>query len=486
MRDATLLAPTVSGSFRERGESLLARIAAATLLAVALVAVVSGLIGGELVLLTHASASTRRASLLSLTTAARMRPLNDASRATLARSLSSEALTLTVLARDRRPLPGAPRSPVAPDDPLLARHDARATRRTAAQRLAIATESLDPDGQELLLVALPLSPSRPAITALALELLLALGLVGFLAATTSLVVARDITLDVRTITQHALRMAQGEARAKPLPVHARDEVGRLVTAFNQLQRRFINESTLHRTALARIEDSEQRKEALIATLRHELRTPLNAILGFAEVLLSGVDGALSDAQREDVEVIARSGAHLLRLVDDVLDLSAMASGRYALKREPIDLVTLGREVLAEAEGIARGRSVTLALDAIERADVYADPVALRRAFTNLVVNAIEHAGGRVTLSVTVKGRGFAFAVSDNGPGIAAGDLRRLFKPYERGRNTESRGSGLGLAITLGLVELHGGALSANSEEGRGSTFTATLPGGLVPLARDDA
>ncbi len=113
--------------------------------------------------------------------------------------------------------------------------------------------------------------------------------------------------------------------------------------------------------------------------------------------------------------------------------------------------------------------------------MYADSVALRRALVNLVVNAVEHAGGEVAVTVEGHERGLAVAVRDNGPGIAPSELKRLFKPFERGRMAEARGAGLGLAITLGLVELHGGTLGLRVV-GEGSTFTVpTLPAGMAPL-----
>jgi signal transduction histidine kinase len=323
---------------------------------------------------------------------------------------------------------------------------------------------------------------RGAIALLTFKLLVALLVMGAVAVVVSVIVARDITNDLQGILRRALRMAEGSAEAlRPMPVQARDDVGALVAAFNRLQRRFADELAAHRAALARLEDSERRRETLINTLRHELRTPLNSILGFAEILLQGVDGELTAAQRDDVELIARSGESLLRLVDDVLDLSAMASGRYEIRREPLDLAALARDVVAEARGIARTRNVALDLTGLAHAEVYGDPVALRRALVNLVVNAIEHAGGEVTVTLATHELGFAVAVRDNGPGIAASELKRLFKPFERGRTAEARGAGLGLAITLGLVELHGGTLSAQSVVGVGSTFTVTLPAGMAPL-----
>lgn len=335
-----------------------------------------------------------------------------------------------------------------------------------------------------LVVAVPVTSSRGAVVELLIDVFTVLLTLGALGVAAALIVARDIVTDVRAITRRALQMASREPAAalEPLPVRALDEVGELVAAFNRLQRRFAEELDAHRAAIARLEDAERRKEALIATLRHELRTPLNAIIGFAELLLSGVDGELSDAQREDVEVIARSGKHLLNLVDDVLDLSAIASGRFVVEMRPVDLVALSREIARETEGQARPRGISIAVSGVPHAIAEGDVVSLRRAITNLVQNAIQYARSNVSIVVDLMGRDATVAVTDDGPGIRPADIKRLFKPFERGRTGESTraGAGLGLAITVALVELHGGTLRAESELGQGSTFTVTLP--LRPTA----
>lgn len=470
------------------GDSLLRRITLATMAAVALVGAGASVAGAELTLLAQRDRVERRAALVAVSTAARMQPLDHAQRARLADELTRALrLTVTVLGPDGAPAHDAPGAP--PEAIEAARRAPRAHGEFALPDadLAVAVEALSPDarGAARVLVAAPLPSSaaeRGAVALLAVKLLVALLVMGAVAVVVSLIVAQDITADLQAIFRRVLRMGDGSAEAmRPLPVRARDDVGALVAAFNRLQGRFVDELALHRNALARLDEHEKRRETLIATLRHELRTPLNAILGFAEILLQEVDGPLTEAQRDDVTLIARSGESLLRLVDDVLDLSAMASGRYEIRREPVDLASVARDVVAEAQGIARTRDVALSLDAPERAEVYADPVALRRALVNLVVNAVEHAGGEVSVSVGQQPRGLAVAVRDNGPGIAPAELKRLFKPFERGRTAEARGAGLGLAITLGLVELHGGTLSAHSVVGEGSTFTVTLPAGMAPL-----
>jgi len=424
--------------------------------------------------------ATARASLLALVTANRVAQTPPAARCPLLHEVAAREGVRVVL---RVGVGGPGRSLCGLVWPTGLQGGLRVTTATVvsgvAGRWAVAHEplvarDLDP---MVLSVAVALPDLRRAWSRLALELVLALAAAAVAGIAASALVARDLATDVRAAAGLAARMARGEMQAvAALPMHTPDEVGALLAAFNRLQGRFAAESAQHREALVRLDDNERRREATAATLRHELRTPLNSIVGFADLLLSGADGPLTDPQREDVAVIAQAGRNLLRMVDDVLDLSAMAAGRYALRFDPCDVAEITREVVREAQGVARTRGVTVTLEGSPRALRRADSVALRRAFTNLVFNAVEHGGTRVTVTLLARpDGGLAVAVRDEGPGIAAAELRRLFKPFERGRSAEARGAGLGLAITLGLVELHGGTLSAHSEVGAGSTFTITLP-----------
>jgi len=286
----------------------------------------------------------------------------------------------------------------------------------------------------------------------------------------------DAVRDEATAAAGRLRAMAAGAPEPTLPAD-----GALHRAVDAWGERFAHERERHREALTRIEETERRREAWLATLRHELRTPLNAIVGFTELLAAEVEGPLTDAQREDVDTIGNAGSHLRRLVEDAFDLSAMTTGTFAVTRHRTNVAGVVRDVMREAEGQARTRGVSLCWDAPAEADAWVDAIAIRRALTNLVVNAIEHAGGEVEVTLEVRATTLTVAVRDNGPGIAPGDLKRLFRPFERGHSAEARGAGLGLAITLGLVEVHGGTLSAHANEDRGSTFTVTLPAGMIPL-----
>lgn len=472
----------------ERG--LLFRVTLATAVAVAIIAVAATLVGSQLSTITTRAGIERRASLLSVMIAARLREVPVSQWGALADRMASRlGAIVSVVGARGVPIEDSPRSPVGMSDPMLRLDHARGEVVYNDEAYFVATEAVSVTTERRhVVVGFPLAADRGAIQDLWVSLFAVLGGIGALGVAAALVVARDIATDVRAITRRALSMAAGEAAAlEPLPVRAQDEVGELVAAFNRLQRRFGDELDAHKAALGRIEDAERRKEALIATLRHELRTPLNSIIGFAELLLSGVDGELSTMQREDVDVVARSGRHLMQLVDDVLDLSAIASGRFTVETRPVDLVTIARDVVREAMGSARRKNIALRVEeAAPDAVVEGDPVSLRRALTNLVQNAIQHARGEVVVEVAIDGRWTHVAVSDNGPGIPARDLLRLFKPFERGRTGEGSrsGAGLGLAITVALLDLHGGKLRADSTVGKGSRFVASIP--LRPTALDQA
>jgi signal transduction histidine kinase len=443
----------------DRG-GLSARTLTATLTGLCLVGALAAAVGVERTAAFAREGRARELSLLAVAAAARMQPLAPAVRARLAEALAARAkVSARVVGVDDVDARGAPR---------------RFRAQSRGRAVQVVTERLD--GAQALVLSAPADDPRELLAALLAKVAAVLLAAGALGVAASLAVARDIAVDVRAITAHARRMLPGDADAPTdLPVQGGDEVGALVGAFNRLQRVFGAEVARHRAALAALEETERRREAWAATLRHELRTPLNAIKGFADLLRAEIDGALTAAQREDVDAIAGAGAHLLRLVDDVLDLSAIASGRYQIAREDCDVGAITREVVAEAQGIARSRGVTLTVEGAAMGTVRGDAVALRRAVTNLVINAIEHAGGAVHVAVSRRAGEVAVAVDDNGPGIAAEELRRLFRPFERGRSAEARGAGLGLAIAVALVDMHGGNLSAQSEVGRGSTFTLHLP-----------
>lgn len=457
------------------------RVAFAGALGLFFVALIAIIFGASAFSQLERERTTRRAQTLSRAMAARLTATPARLRSSLlSRTTARAGLTVSVVNRQGAPLP---------DTALFARIPSWLVQGQSTtgeiddsdRHLLVAAEPVVLDAVPYsVLVAVPFG--RTAANAIAIELATLLAVLGALGLVAAIVVARDFAADLRAISRRAKRMSSATAPViTPLPVHGLDEVGALVRAFNDLQSQIGSEIEAHRLALVRLEDAERRKEVQIATLRHELRTPLNSIIGFAELLLSGVDGPLSATQIEDVEAIARSGHHLMHLVDDVLDLSAIATGRFSVDKNAVDLASLVQEVVREMSGQARVKHVTLHCDTPKTTVIEADATSLRRAITNLVQNAIQHCRATVTVEIETDDRSAKVHVRDDGKGISPTELKRLFKPFEGGREG---GAGLGLAITVALMELHDGTLGAESTVGEGSTFTATIP--LHPTALTQA
>ena len=309
------------------------------------------------------------------------------------------------------------------------------------------------------------------------------GLLTSVAAAVAYAVARDVRLDVddlgRRIHEIAARGRESTDRAQDnVPVQALDEVGELATAFNALVERFAVAEKTYADALARIEEIDRERSTFLATVSHELRTPLNAILGFADVLLSEVDGPLLGEAREEVAVIKQSGLHLLALINDILELSAIASGQLRLNRAEVDLVPIAEEVVREAIGARGDKPVALRVIARPKCPTFADGRRVRQILTNLVGNALKFTPrGEVVVSLDSDGHYVTIRVTDTGPGIPKEEREAIFAEYRQGgdRRARRRGTGLGLAIARRLALMHGGTIHVESEVGVGSTFVLRLP-----------
>ncbi len=244
------------------------------------------------------------------------------------------------------------------------------------------------------------------------------------------------------------------------------------------------------TALAARQQAEaanQAKSDFLARVSHELRTPLNAVLGFSELLGSEWLGPLGNPRyREFVNDIHASGAHLLSLIDDILDLSKIEAGRIELREEDVavaELVdTVGRVLRQRAE--AGGLDFSTAIPD-DLPPLRGDPRALRQVLLNLLSNAIQFtpSGGRVGCSARrLADGGLCLEVVDSGIGIAASDIAKALEPFGQIDSPLARrhhGAGLGLPISRALVELHGGRLDLASETGKGTTASIRLPPGRL-------
>ncbi|MDK2825671.1 MAG: hypothetical protein PWQ63_130 [Methanolobus sp.] len=229
------------------------------------------------------------------------------------------------------------------------------------------------------------------------------------------------------------------------------------------------------------EAANRTKTEFLANISHELRTPLNSVIGFADVLMSQVAGEINEKQTVYLTNISHSGKHLLNIINEILDISKIESGKMKLYKEDVLLVETYAEIIATLQHIASRKEIKLdVLPWPEGEYVYADKAKLKQILYNLVGNAIKftNEGGAVIIRTKNDGKFIHISIKDTGIGISSDGLKKLFKPFTQLESFESRsyeGTGLGLALSKELVELHGGQISAESEPGNGSTFTFTLP-----------
>lgn len=215
--------------------------------------------------------------------------------------------------------------------------------------------------------------------------------------------------------------------------------------------------------------------AIISTVSHELRSPLTSVKGYVSLLLNRWDRIEDDKKREMLAQVHHDADRVTRLVTELLDISRLETGRLVLRRQLVDVERLATSVLDKV------RMAHPALDCrVDVADdvpeVYADPDKLEQVLTNLVENAAKYGSLHgMVVGGTVVGGHVVVSVTDTGEGIPADDLPRVFTKFFRRDHGRPTGTGLGLWISRGLVEAHGGELTATSEPGRGATFTFTLP-----------
>ena len=230
----------------------------------------------------------------------------------------------------------------------------------------------------------------------------------------------------------------------------------------------------------RAKEVDRLKSEFLATISHELRTPLNSVIGYAELILSGVNGPVDEETRQDVRAIHDNGQVLLRIVNDLLDLAKIEADRLELDLVQLDPAAL----LQDAAGVWQKAAATKGLSLTWEAEaglprVWGDAARLHQVLSNLLSNAIKFTEqGSVHLSARAAGPEIAIVVSDTGPGIALEDRETIFERFRQLDGSFTRragGTGLGLAISRHLVRMHGGRIEVDGEPGRGAAFTVFLP-----------
>ncbi len=238
-------------------------------------------------------------------------------------------------------------------------------------------------------------------------------------------------------------------------------------------------------ALLQAQHANNAKTTFLSNMSHDIRTPMNAIIGFATIAVNHIDNKLQ--VKDCLEKVLSSSNHLLSLINDILDMSRIESGKVQIKEQECDLSTLLHDLVSIIQPQVKAKQLSLFIDTFDvvNEDVIADPLKLNQVFVNLMSNAVKYtpAGGRIDLGVAQKAsikRGYGeyiFTIRDKGIGMSPEFVEHIFEPFERELSTTKagiQGTGLGMAITKNIVDMMGGQISVKSEKGQGSEFTVRL------------
>jgi len=260
---------------------------------------------------------------------------------------------------------------------------------------------------------------------------------------------------------------------KRRPTETIDEMMELNNELASLQRELARQNVT-------LERLNQQKNQLLGMVAHDLRNPLGVVAGYARTMMEGLAGPTTERQQRFLERIARTSEHMLRMVDDLVDLSSIESGRVELERRELDLAAMLADAVALNRVLAERKGIAIELDVTGTLTVAADGGKLRQVVDNLLSNAVKysHEDTTVRIEARVTDPVVQVSVEDQGQGIPEAELARLFEPFGRTSVKGTAGeksTGLGLAIVKRILEAHDGTIEVQSEVGVGSTFRFTLP-----------
>lgn len=283
------------------------------------------------------------------------------------------------------------------------------------------------------------------------------------------------------------------AAVKQLSMNDRDHAARDTRLYEDLSRVNNDLANLQREMIKKnveLERLNEQKNRILGVAAHDLRTPLGVILTYSEFLETEASDVLNAEQRQFVAIIKETSEFMLHMVTDLLDITAIEAGHVNLDPQPTDLGPLVLRNVTLNRTLAARKEIEVELDPVPALPPIAlDPGKIEQVLNNLIGNAVKFSrrGSRVRVNLTFSTDVVTIAVADQGPGIPASDLPRLFKPFGRAsvRSTEGEQStGLGLAIVRNIVEGHGGRIWVASEVGKGSTFSFTLPAASASVQAD--
>jgi signal transduction histidine kinase len=316
-------------------------------------------------------------------------------------------------------------------------------------------------------------------------------LVGFVVALlASLFVARRVVSPLEALRKGAERIGRGDLDFR-LNLRTGDEIEVLADEFNKMTEHLRDAYTgLEREVAERTQElifandklavASKLKSQFLANVNHELRTPLSSIIGYARLMNRETEGQLRSLQRENLQDLLRNAERLLGLIDSLLDFAKIEAGQMEVVVEPVRIEELIQGATAVVEPMLNKDVVHLVRDVSSNiVPVHTDREKLRQIILNLLGNAVKFTEqGEIRISACQVNGDFRLAVADTGIGIDKADLNRIFEEFDRGRLSNAgkyRGTGLGLAIVKRLVDVLGGSVAVESEVGKGSTFTVTLP-----------